>query len=306
MRTIATILVLVSGITGLVAAPATLASGGAEFQCTPAQRKDAEARLKKVEEDERAGRTKEAYAAAKGDFYCASESGGRAEVVRQRTGRKLGEEAEKQGRFGEAFVYFSELQRRTDVRDHSNTDRVMLKHARAKPEDLEVVSKAAGHFGNRNAAALKEIRALARAAGEKAIEKEAKAFVAIGRDSRTELEQARRWFELAGDRRPADDRAVQRGDALLAEGTPHSVELAFSYYQFAHNEEKLKAAKARAQKLGDEAARKGDQGLAARFYALSGDKAKAAAVEKQKGMAEAQRQQQFKKGQQSLEKELGL
>lgn len=306
MRTIATILILASGIAGLVAAPATLASGGAEFQCTPAQRKDAEARLKKVEEDERAGRTKEAYAAAKGDFYCASESGGRAEAVRQRTGRKLGEEAEKQGRFGEAFEYFSELQRRTDVRDHSNTDRVMLKHARAKPEDLEVVSKAAGHFGNRNAAALKEIRALAKAAGEKALAMETKAFAAVGRDSRAELTQARQWFNVAGDVRPAHERAVQRGDTLLAEGSPSSVERAFEYYRFAHNEEKLKAAKARAQKLGDEAARKGDQGLAARFYALSGDKTKAAAIEKQKHQTEGKRQQQFKKDQQSLEKELGL
>ncbi len=307
MKTIAAFLVLIFGAAG--SASPVLASGGEEMQCKPADIKRGDETLKRAESAERAGRMKEAYDIVRGDkgFGCAPNAYPRSEGILSRTGKKLGEEAEKAGRFDEAFGYFDALQQRTDVRDYSNTDRVMLKHAKAKPEDLAVVSKAVGHFEKRgNQASLKETRALAKAAGEKALEKETKAFAAAGRDSRAELNDARRWFDLAAGPPRAQERAVQRADALLAEGTPSSVELAFEYYQFAHSEEKLKNARTRAQKLGDEAARKGDQGLAARFYALSGDKTKAAAVEKQKEKTETKRQQQFKKDQQSLEKELGL
>ncbi len=308
MRTIATMLVLVSGIAGLAAAPAAFADGEA---CSASEKKTAEGALRKAEEAEKAGRNKDAYQTATssiGEPACAANGYKRRDGLIERTSRKLGAEAEKAGQFGDAFTYFSAPHRhgRPDY-PLDDADRVMLKHAKAKPEDFEAVSKAVGHFEKRGIqASLKETRTLAKAAGEKALEKETKAFAATGRDSRAALNDARRWFDLAAGPPRAQERAVQRGDALLAEGTPHSVELAFEYYQFAHSEEKLKNARMRAQKLGDEAARKGDQGLAARFYALSGDKTKAAAVEKQKEKTEAKRQQQFKKDQQSLEKELGL
>jgi hypothetical protein len=99
---------------------------------------------------------------------------------------------------------------------------------------------------------------------------------------------------------------VQRGDALLAENTVRSIELAMEYYHFADNQAKAKQAQERAGKLGDDAARKGEHGLAARYYGLSGDRTKMKAVEKQKEKTESKRQDQFKKDQQALEKELGL
>ncbi len=182
----------------------------------------------------------------------------------------------------------------------------MLKHANANPDDYKVVSQAVGYFDSREGKPhLKEVRALAKRGGDKMLAKEEKTFAAH-KDSLGDLQKAKEWFDLAGEGKLAQARAEQRGDTLLAEGSFRSVERAFAYYAFAENPKKTNAAKTRALKLGDDALRKGDHGLAAKYYELSGDEAKAATVEKQKEETEQERQKQFKKEQESLEKELGL
>jgi hypothetical protein len=292
---------------GLVVPTTVLASGG--DVCTAAQIQSAEGALKKAEEAERAGRTKDAYAVVDGGIPaidCAKNGYARREGLIERTSKKLGAEAEKGGRFGEAHEYFIAPARgRTDY-PLADADRAMLKHAKASPDDYKVVSRAVGYFERREGKPnLKEVQALARNGGDRMLAKEEKTFAAR-KDSLDDLQKAREWFRLTGEEKRASARAEQRGDALLAEGTARSIETAMQYYHFAGNKGKEKQAQDRARRLGEEAARKGDHGLAARFYALSGDQSRAAAVEKQKEQAEAKRQQQFKQDQKALEKELGL
>lgn len=289
--------------------PAAFADGEA---CSASDKKRAEEVLSKAEAAEKAGRNKDAYQTATGSFgepACAANGYKRRDGLIERTSKKLGAEAEKAGRFGEAFDYYSApYQRRVDY-PLADADRAMLKHAKAKPDDLKVVSKAVGYFDRREGKPhLKEVRALAMSSGDKMLVREEKTFANAARrkDSLKDLEKAREWFNLAGEGKQARTRAEQRGDTLLAQGSFRSVELAFSYYGFAENPKKINAAKASAVKLGDAAARKGDHGLAAKFYELSGDESKVKAIEKQMQQVETSRQDKFKKDQKSLEKELGF
>jgi len=280
--------------------------------CTGAQKTQAEAGMKRAEGAERAGRLKDSYAAigAVSPIDCVSGGYKRRDALLERVSKKLGDEAEKAGRYGEAFDYFRAPQRsRTDF-NLADADRALLKHVKASPDNYKVVSSAASWFDQRgNQASLKETRAIARASGEKTLAAEEKAFAA-SRVSLTELRKAREWLALAGNAKPVNARAAQRGDALLARGAFSSVERAFQYYEFAGNQQKLKSAQERAHRLGDEHAKNGQTRVAAQFYELAGDSAKAAAVTKKaearNEKVEAKRQEQFQKDQKSLERELGL
>lgn len=306
MKTTTIVLTLAAGIVCWTA-PAVYADGET---CSANETRIADGMLRKAEEAEKAGRFQEAYKAATRSIpsiHCAGNGYKRRDGLIERTSRKLGAEAEKAGRFGEAFEYYSAPERhgRLDS-DRGNADRVMLKHAEASPDDYRVVSKAADYFAQRDlSSSLKEVQAIARRGGDKMLAKEEKTFAAH-KDSLDDLGKARQWLDLAGETNRANARAGKRGDALLAEGSFRSVERAFSYYHFAENPKKLESAKDRARALGDRHAGKGDHDLAAKFYALSGDEAQAAAAEKQKKKAETKRQGRFKKDQKSLEKELGF
>lgn len=290
----------------ILCAPAVFADGEI---CSAGEKNRAEGALKKAEVAENAGRTKEAYDTAQSLplIDCASNGYKRRDGLIERTSKKLGTEAEKAGRFGDAFEYYSAPYRNGRL-DYplADADRAMLKHANAGPDDYKIVSKAVSYFISREGKPhLQEVRSLAKRSGDKMLAKEEKNFAAR-KDSLDDLQRAREWFDLAGDGKQAQARAEQRGDTLLAEGSFRSVERAFSYYHFAGNPKKTNAAKARALKLGDDAAHKGDHNLAERFYELSGDNAKATEVRKLKEETETKRQKQFKKEQESMEKELGL
>lgn len=309
MKPMKNALIVAVALAALVA-PAVFADGE---MCSASDKSRAEGALRKAEEAEKAGRYKDAYQTATSSFgepACAVNGYKRRDGLIERASKKLGAEAEKAGRFGEAFEYYS-APYQNGRRDYplAAADRTMLKHAKANPDSYEVVSKAVGYFDQREGKPhLKEVRALARSGGDKMLAREEATFANTARreNSLKDLEKAREWFNLAGEGQRARTRAEQRGDTLLAQGSFRSVELAFSYFSLAENPKKTDAAKDRARKLGDDAARKGDHGLAAKFYALSGDEAKAAAIEKQKAQAEARRQDRFKQEQKSLEKELGL
>jgi hypothetical protein len=299
--------IFVGAVIACMTAPAVYADGEA---CSASETKVSDEMLRKAEEAEKAGRIQDAYKAATRSIpsiHCAGNGYKRRDGMIERTSKKLGAEAEKAGRFGEAYEYYRAPERhgRADY-DLANADRAMLKYAKAKPDDYKVVSEAANYFARREiSSSLNEVRAIARRGGDKMLAKEEKTFAAH-KDSLDDLRKAREWLDLAGAAKGANARAEQRGDTLLAEGSFRSVEQAFSYYNFAENPKKLNAAKDRAHKLGDDAARKGDHGLAAKFYDLSGDEAKAAAVAKQKEKTETKRQDKFKQDQKSLEKELGF
>jgi len=307
MNTMTKFFFVVLALAGMTLSPA-FADGEV---CSASDKSRAEGALSKAEAAEKAGRTLDAYRAARSlsMLECAAKGVGRRDGLIERSSKKLGMEAEKAGRFGEAFEYFStplNYGRLDDRELNAAADRNMLKYAKSKPEDYKVVSQAAEYFkGRDNASSLNQVRGIARQSGDEALAKEEKDFTS-NRKSLGTLEIARRWLEIAGDSKRADSRAVQRGDTLLAEGTVSSIERAMQYYSFAGSKSGEKKAQERARKLGEDAARKGDHSLAARFYALSGDEAKAAAVEKQKEKAETKRQDKFKQDQKSLEKELGL
>lgn len=278
--------------------------------CSASEKKTADGMLRKAEDAEKAGKLKDAYKAATQSIpaiHCAGNGYKRRDGVVERTSKKLGAESEKSGKFGEAHEYFSAPFRMGRV-DYplADADRTMLKHAKANPDNYKVVSQAASYFDQREGKPhLKEVRDIAKNSGDKALTQEEKSFKS-NRKSFDMLEKARGWLEIAGQGKLANARAEQRGDALLADSTVSSVELAMQYYNFADSKRGEKKAQERARQLGDDAARKGDNGLAAKFYELSGDEAKAAAVEKQKEKAEVKRQDKFKQDQKSLEKELGL
>jgi hypothetical protein len=309
MKTTSTIL-LVSLAAAVGASPLARADGE---PCAPSDVQQAETLVRQAEEAEKAGRSKEAYNAATGrtSWHCAKNGYQRRNGLIERTSKKLGNEAEHAGRYGEAFEYYRTPQHhgRGD-QNLADADRALLKQVKAQPGDYKVVSFAAGYFAQRGINGnLDATRAVAKASGENALAVEAKAFAA-SRQSLKELQQARDWFEITGDVSPVNARAVQRGDALLAHGAFRSVERAFGYYDFAQDESRRKKAQDRARRLGDEHVKTGETAVAAQFYMLAGDEAKAAALEKKResrdDKAEAKRREQFKKDQKSLEKELGL
>jgi len=166
---------------------------------------------------------------------------------------------------------------------------------------------------------LGELKAIATKQGEKFLADEDKVFnarkttmMAKG-DTLAELNKARDWFGLFGQEKFANDRAVKRGDTLLADDSRKSLRLAISYYSFPiddFREKRAQKVKDKAHRLGDAHLKKGEKQIAADYYNLAGLGDKASKLEEsheaEKEKAETKRQGQFKQDQKSLEKELGL
>lgn len=314
-------------------------------ECTERDYKKGEEFVRKAEAAEKAGRLKPAF-----DMAAAPDQGGgcipeggyeRMFGVVERTYKKLGQEAERSGRHYEAYKYyitpFNNYFRlgvyREREKDYSLADanRAMLNHAKAGPGDFGAVSEAVRHFDSfeKKPPELKEARSLAFKGGERHLEAEAREFSGRKHKKAFEsLEEAARWFVLAGDEGPLNARARERVESLLSDGSYDSSERAFGYLNIRiygnGYEKKTDEARARAGKLGDQAAKKSDYPLAERFYSLSGDESKRSAMskkisdmeearemrrekaEKEGEKAEEKRREKFKKGQDSLEKELGF
>lgn len=165
---------------------------------------------------------------------------------------------------------------------------------------------------------LDKLEAIATKNGEKFLSDEDRIFSArkssltAQRETLKEIEKAQKWFGLSRQEKRANDRAVKRGDTLLADGSRSSLQLAISYYDLSrHNSDgNIKKVREKARHLGDAHLKKGEKKIAAEYYQIAGLSDKAdkleAAREAEEQKAEAKRQQQFKKDQKSLEKELGL
>jgi hypothetical protein len=264
-------------------------------------------KLKKAEDQEKAGKLREAFSAARTTAWecLGNDAGKRREALMKRVGRTLGDQEEKQGRLKEAFDWYQAAGLEADA------DRVMLKRANAKSDDTNAVGGAIDHFKHRNnEARVKELRGLAARNVDKWLTAEEKAFAAR-KDSRDELGKARDWVYYAGSGSgKVFERAEKRGDTLAADSARRPIENAIAYYDFAEKPQKARSVRDKARKLGDEHARKGENKLAVEFYQIAGDSSKAEALEKkseaEKQKTESARQDKFKKDQQSLEKELGL
>lgn len=186
---------------------------------------------------------------------------------------------------------------------HSKDDAYTL-----DPERIARLKAVSGYLGKLQMIATKE--------GEKYLADEDKIFVARKKsvtakgDSLDELKKARDWFGLFAQEKRANERAVRRGDALSADDSRRSLELAVSYYQFARNDAAEGKVRDKARRLGDAHLKKGEKKIAADYYQLAGLGDKAAQLEEahaaEKEKAEGKRQEKFKKDQKSLEKELGL
>jgi hypothetical protein len=106
------------------------------------------------------------------------------------------------------------------------------------------------------------------------------------------------------------DRAEQRGDTLAKEDIVRHLENAKRYFEIAEAKKKEQALKDKALRLAQEHEKKGEITQAKDFYSLAGASDKGneleARTEAQHKKSEDKRQKQFKKGQDDLEKELGM
>ncbi len=265
------------------------------------------AQFKKIIDLDKAGKHKEANRAGR-DFQgmCLSKKEDEElTALIRRTGKSLGDQAEKAGRLQEAFSVFEGSGLPGDA------DRVKLKQVKARSDDIGTVSSAIGHFTTRkNDAQVKELRALAAKNADQWLVTEEKLFAAT-KDSRDALGKSKDWAYHAGTGpKKAQARAEKRGDTLAADSARRALELAIAYYQFADKPQKAKAVQDKARQLADSHARKGESEVAADYYRIAGLGAEAEKVQKQgeakQQKAERERQQQFKKDQDALEKALGL
>ena len=276
--------------------------------CRTEDEKAAAAQMKKAEENERAGKLKEAYeAAGKIDSMCLAGDGyKRHEAMRKRIGLQLRQQEEKQGRLAAAFDWYK------NSGNAAEADQVKMKQVNTTPRDRNVVSNAIDHFRFRNNdARVAELRQLAAKNADLELANEEKAFAAR-KESFDELGKAKDWFYLVGEGadKKVRERAVRRGDTLLKEDTFRHLENAKRYFHMADAKPKEKAVQDKALRLAQEHEKKGEITQATNFYGLAGAGAKGAELEKrteaQHKKSEEKRQKQFTKDQDKLEKELGL
>lgn len=279
----------------------------ADSECTPADDKAGAAQMKKAEDSERAGKLKEAYQAASKLGDCLPAGGyQRQGAMLKRIGLQLGQQEEKQGRLAAAFDWYKSSHNDTEA------DRVKMKQVDASPRDRQLVSDAIDNFKFRdNDTRVAELRKLAAKNADLELANEEKAFAAR-KESFDELGKARDWFYLVGESaaKKVRERAEQRGDTLVKEDIYRHLENAKRYFSIAEAKQKEKALQDKALRLAQEHEKKGEITQAKDFYSLAGASAKGdelqARSEAQHKKSEDKRQKQFKKGQDDLEKELGL
>lgn len=234
------------------------------------------------------------------------------DAIRKRLYKGLGDEAEKKGQLQEAFDWY-----RKGESYKKDEERVMMKMAKAKPDDFGTIKTAFDYFkGNSMADSLKTIRAMAVQNAKPWLAEEDKQFGSkqseIYGKAFGSLEQAQKWlaFAEAPENRMATERAEKRGDSMASQTTPYFLKEIIKYYNFAGKPEKIKSVQGRAKKLGDEAKSKGESELAVDYYHIAGLNNEAHDLQKhaeaQQRKDEGKRQQKFKKDQDNLEKELGM
>ena len=296
---------------------ASLVLAGAFALCSPAARADslcpekgrqaaADAQVRQAEDLERAGKAREAYAAAgKADGDCVTDYK-RHDALMKRTAKAVGAEEEKKGRFKEALDWYG---RAGSVADAGRMQRKLVE---TSPDDINTVSHAIDFFArNQDSVQEKAMRAHALKNVDKALAAEEVQFASVTRDSLAQLRLARDWtyYAKAGEDR-VRARAAKRGDTVAVEDGRTFLRLALSYYDAAGQPEKAQKVRAKALALARKYESKGEGVIAAEYYEIAGDSSKADAVQKQtearEQKTEESRQKTFKKEQGDLEKALGF
>lgn len=152
--------------------PLAWASGD---ECSVEEKKADTARMKKAEDNERAGKLKQAYGTVSNPHvYClVGYSDERLEAMKKRIGLKLGQQDEKQGRLEEAFDWYK------DSGNSAEADRVKMKQVNVSPRDRNLISNAIDYFKySRNDQSVTELRQLAAKNVDLALADEEKAFAA--------------------------------------------------------------------------------------------------------------------------------
>jgi hypothetical protein len=294
----------------------------ADSDCNASNTTDGRPYFKRAQAAEQAGRFKDAFKEAntllEGDCFTGYDSR-EVRALLNRVLNKQGSLSEKQGRLDEAFDNYIRSYRYEDQDKikYTDADRVKMKQVNASPRDRQVVSGAIAYFQGRNdrigqdGARVTELRQLAAKNADFELANEEKAFSAR-KESFDELGKAKDWLYLVGESaaKKVRDRAEQRGDTLAKEDIYRHLENAKRYFSFAEAKQKEKALQDKALRLAQEHEKKGEINQAKDFYSLAGESAKGnelqAKSDAQHKKSEDKRQKQFKKGQDDLEKELGL
>lgn len=299
MRITTTLLLISAAL--LAAAPSR-----ADDVCSQEEHRAADAGLAKAQAAEKAGDLPGALRFANssdvrncGDYKVA-------QALVTRVAGRLGKDAEAAGKLAAAFDYFEQGALHDDAR------RVGLKQLAADPKNRDLASNLKG-FMQRNGFAdgVRAIQEHARGQADRLLAEEAKTH-AVRTPRRDLLGEARDWLRIAGDEPAASvaARAVKRGDEYAALDYAFALEQALAYYGFADREDKEPAVRAKARAQADKLAGGNDWATAAELYEIAGDDKRANELRRKRAAdaatSEKSRQEQFRKEQDDLEKELDL
>lgn len=288
--------------------------------CTSENYKEAVANIARAKALEHDGKYQQSYitlndtscAWATDDEKASSRHEEEIQAIRKRLYKELGDEAEKKEQFKEAFDWYSHDEE-SYIKD---AERVMVKMAKAKPDDLDTIATAYHFLNSRHMTdSLKALSAVVMQHVRPLLANEEKQFASrqgLDKDSFETLKIAQNWLAYAQspENNTAHERAEKRGDTLAVETSSYFLEMAINYYTLANKPLKVQSVHNRAKKLGDEAKSKGENERAIEYYKIAEQLDQANTLQKtteaSQRISEGKRQQQFKKDQDKLEKELGF
>lgn len=288
--------------TGILVTGLARADGG----CSPQERRMGDDGLAQAQAAEKAGNLAGALrlATTYGLQGCGDRELGKTVVTR--VSRQLGSAAEADGKFAAAFDYFSNAGLYDDAK------RVGLKQLAAQPADRDLADNLLGFMRNHEFAdGVRAVQDHARGQAERLLAEEAKTH-AVRTPQRELLDEARDWLRLAGDdtAAPVTARALERGEQYAKLDYAFALQQSLVYFEFAGRKDRQSAVQARARTLADKLAGGNDWAAAADLYEVAGDHKRAAELRAQRAAGaeavEQKRQEQFKKEQDDLEKELDL
>lgn len=299
MRTTTTTLLMAAAL--LVAAPLR-----ADDVCSREEHRAGDAALARAQAAEKAGDLAGALRLATGPEvrFCGDAKAAKALSVR--VAGQLGRHAESGGKLAAAFGYFEQGALFDDAR------RVGLKQLAAEPANRKLAAEKLDFMQRHEFAdGVSAVQVQSRQQAERLLAEEAKTH-AVRKPRRDLLDEARDWLRLGGDEGAATvvARAVKRGDEYAALDYAFALEQALAYYDFAGRKDKEPAVRVKARALADKLAGGKDWATAAELYEIAGDSKRAeqlrAIREADAETAEKNRQKEFKKEQDDLEKELDL
>ncbi len=273
--------------------------------CSPEERRANDAAEAKALAAEKSGDLQTALKSGQQAMYCGGSQ--QLTAMLRRVRKKLGEQAETDGKLSVAFTYFVEGEFFGDAK------RVGLKQLAAKPGNFGLATDLMAFMHNQGFTdEVRQIQDQARQQANKLLAEEEQAF-SVRTPQREKLSDARKWLELAGDPvAPVQQRALKRADGYFALDYHYALEQAIAYYELADYTDKARpqAVRTKARRLADQLAGGDNWAAAVELYQLAGDnqRAEELAAKRRADAAkdEETRKEEFQKEQDDLEKELDL